>query len=140
MPTTPNPADLYAGSKLRLQRQFRQLTQTDLANALGITFQQIQKYERGINRISASRLQTICQVLGVPVSFFFKDGDNLSNVAGGEQENASLSPYLASKEGLALNTSFIAIKNVEHRRAVLNLVKALAEMEESSASETSEDA
>lgn len=136
MPETPNPADVYAGSKLRLQRQLRNMSQTALADALGITFQQVQKYEKGKNRISASRLQTICKILGVQISFFFEDGDNQpTGATNGEPENSSIAPFLRSKDSVALNKHFIAIKDAGKRRAVLELVKALAEAEQNGKSE-----
>lgn len=136
MPETPNPADVYAGSKLRLQRQLRNMSQTALADALGITFQQVQKYEKGVNRISASRLQTICKILGVQISFFFEGGDNQpTGATNGEPENSSIAPFLRSKDSVALNKHFIAIKDAGKRRAVLELVKALAEAEQNGKSE-----
>ena len=127
MTKTPNPVDVYAGSKLRLQRQIRQMSQTDLANALGITFQQVQKYEKGTNRISASRLQAICGILGVPISFFFKDSaeDPLS-LEGVGSPDGGMTQFLATTDGVKLNRAFIAIKDEKIRRSVVALVKALA--------------
>lgn len=129
MPKSPDSADVYAGSKLRLQRQLRHMSQTELANALGVTFQQVQKYEKGANRISAGRLQTICKILGVQISFFFEGGDILpSDTTNDEPERGGIAPYLKSREAVALNTNFLTIKDAGKRRAFVNLVEALAEM------------
>lgn len=128
--TLPNPTDVYAGSRLRFQRQVRQLSQTDVAKALGITFQQIQKYEKGTNRISAS-LQAITGILGVPISFFFDYGPNDSLAAKngdnrGFQEDR-ITQFLLSADGSKLNRAFLQIKDQQVRRAVIALVKALAD-------------
>jgi transcriptional regulator with XRE-family HTH domain len=131
MPSSPNPADLYAGSKLRLQRQIRHMSQTELARSLGVTFQQVQKYEKGVNRLSASRLQSAASILGVPVSFFFKD-DDVPSTPSAEQyhsDDGGISGFLYSREGLTLNRRFIAIEDAKTRKAIINLVKALAAME-----------
>jgi transcriptional regulator with XRE-family HTH domain len=132
MANSPNTADLYAGSKLRLQRQIRHMSQTDLARSLGVTFQQVQKYEKGVNRISASRLQNAASILGVPVSFFFKDDDVPSTTTAEQHEpnDGGISGFLYSREGLTLNRHFIAIEDAKTRKAIVNLVKALAAMEE----------
>jgi transcriptional regulator with XRE-family HTH domain len=68
----PNPIDKHVGSRLRMRRLMLDMSQTDIADALGLTFQQVQKYEKGSNRISASRLQQLSQILQVPVPFFFE--------------------------------------------------------------------
>ncbi len=71
----PLPTDIYVGSRIRLQRTFVQMTQTALGERLGVTFQQIQKYENGKNRVSPSKLHQIGQIFQVPISFFFPDGE-----------------------------------------------------------------
>lgn len=71
---TPDVIDVYVGSRIRLQRKLNGISQTALAEGLGITFQQVQKYEKGTNRVGSSRLQAIANILGVPVSFFFEEG------------------------------------------------------------------
>ena len=127
----PNPADVYAGSKLRLQRQVRNMSQSALASALGVTFQQVQKYEKGVTRISASRLQTISRFLGVDITSFFENGDDLPNGSATTNPNENrIAPFLSSKEGVALNRYFVRIKDANQRRAVVSLVKALADMDE----------
>jgi len=127
MATTPNPIDLYAGSKVRLQRHARQMSQSDLANALGITFQQIQKYEKGMTRISASRLQAISRTLGVPISYFFSD-DSAEPMKddGVRLPDADIAQFLSSADGVKLNQAFVAIRDEKVRRSVVALVKTLA--------------
>ena len=79
-----NPIDKHVGSRVRMLRRMLDMSQTDLANALGLTFQQVQKYEKGSNRISASRLQHISQILQVPVPFFFEGAPAASGVRQAE--------------------------------------------------------
>jgi transcriptional regulator with XRE-family HTH domain len=107
------------------------MSQEKLGEHLGITFQQIQKYEKGTNRIGASRLQAIARVLSVPVAFFFEDAPGLAPVAGdqGFEEQGATSyvvDFLSSSEGLSLNKAFIRIKDPKQRRKVVELVKAMA--------------
>jgi transcriptional regulator with XRE-family HTH domain len=130
MAKEPKSADFYAGSKLRFQRQMRKMSQSDLANAIGVTFQQIQKYEKGINRIGAGKLQTLAAVLGIPVSFFFKNGDDLPIAPNqkAEPSDAGISGFLLTKEGFTLNRHFAAIKDAQARKAIIELVRALTEM------------
>lgn len=128
---SPNPIDIHVGSRVRLRRMMLGMSQEKLGEHLGITFQQIQKYEKGTNRIGASRLQAIARVLSVPVAFFFEDAPGLAPVAGdqGFDEQASTSyvvDFLSSSEGLALNKAFIRIKDPKQRRKVVELVKAMA--------------
>lgn len=129
----PHPADIYAGNKLHFQRQVRRLSQGALADALGVTFQQVQKYEKGMNRMSASRLQTIARILDVPVSFFFDDdeapvgGDAASRYRADNDQTAG---FLSSREVVQLSRDFAAIKNPGYRRAVLAFVIALSEARE----------
>ena len=130
MSNTPDPADVYAGSKLRSQRQLRSFSQSSLAGALGVTFQQVQKYENGMNRMSASRLQTIARILRVPVSVFFKDDDWAvgNEEASREFENDDdVASLLSSRDAMHLCRHFPAIKDAGRRQAVLELVIALSE-------------
>ncbi|QFR34069.1 helix-turn-helix domain-containing protein [Ancylobacter sp. TS-1] len=127
---SPNPIDKHVGSRVRMRRMMIGMSQEKLGENLGITFQQIQKYEKGTNRIGASRLQHISQVLAVPVSFFFEGAPNLSGVTGGFAEDASpayVSDFLASSEGLALTRAFLKIADSKVRRRIVDLVEALAE-------------
>ncbi|MGO7357061.1 helix-turn-helix domain-containing protein [Rhizobium ruizarguesonis] len=125
----PNPIDIHVGSRIRLRRTMLGMSQEKLGESLGITFQQIQKYEKGTNRVGASRLQNISNILNVPVSFFFEDAPGEHSAGGGGME-ASNSNYvvdfLSSSEGLQLNRAFVKISDPKVRRKVVELVKALA--------------
>ncbi len=127
----PNPIDVHVGSRIRLRRNMLGMSQEKLGESLGITFQQIQKYEKGTNRVGASRLQAIASILGVPVSFFFEDAPNIpAGPAGGFREDNATSyvvDFLNSAEGLQLNRAFVKIGDPKVRRRVVDLVKALAD-------------
>jgi len=131
---SPNSTDVHIGKRIRMLRLARNLSQTDLAKRLGITFQQIQKYEKGTNRIGASRLQHIARVLSVPVSFFFEDapGAPVDQSAGMAEPKSThyVVDFLSSAEGLQLNKAFIRIKEPKLRRRIIDLVRALAGEEE----------
>lgn len=131
----PNPIDIHVGSRVRLRRMMTGISQEKLGEHLGITFQQIQKYEKGTNRIGASRLQSISNVLQVPVSFFFDGapGPSSGNRADGFQENSSayMIEFLSSPEGLQLNKAFSRISDAKVRRRIVDLVRTLAEDDES---------
>lgn len=125
----PNPIDIHVGSRIRLRRNMLGMSQEKLGEGLGITFQQIQKYEKGTNRIGASRLQHIATVLEVPVSFFFEDAPGSPQEAAGMGESKSenfVIDFLSSSEGLQLNRAFVQIKDPKVRRKVVDLVRALA--------------
>jgi len=132
----PNPIDIHVGSRVRLRRMMLGMSQEKLGESLGITFQQIQKYEKGTNRIGASRLQHIARVLTVPVSFFFEDAPGApssESSAGGVAERPSASyvvDFLSSSEGVQLNKAFIRIKDPKIRRKVIELVRAMAGAED----------
>lgn len=126
----PNPTDIYVGSRIRLRRNMLGMSQENLGEQLGITFQQIQKYEKGTNRVGASRLQAISSILNVPVSFFFEDFSSQEGGAGkGFAEDASSNfslDFVTSPEGLQLNRAFFKIADVKVRRKIIELVKTLA--------------
>jgi len=130
----PNPIDIHVGSRVRLRRMMLGMSQEKLGESLGITFQQIQKYEKGTNRIGASRLQHIARVLSVPVSFFFEDapGAPAEQTAGMAEPKSThyVVDFLSSAEGLQLNKAFIRIKDSKLRRKIIDLVRALAGEEE----------
>jgi transcriptional regulator with XRE-family HTH domain len=132
MKKAPSPVDRYVGSRVRIRRVAVGLSQEKLGEALGVTFQQVQKYEKGSNRISASRMQNISQVLGVPVSYFF-DGaprdENMPNAAGfGEVAQAEYRiDILSTPEGVALAKAFTSIDDPKVRRRVVDLVTTLVE-------------
>ncbi|MBP1851307.1 helix-turn-helix domain-containing protein [Rhizobium halophytocola] len=125
----PNPIDIHVGSRIRLRRTMLGMSQEKLGESLGITFQQIQKYEKGTNRVGASRLQNISNILTVPVSFFFEDapGDNIVDANGmAEASNSNyVVDFLSSSEGLQLNRAFVKIGDPKVRRRIVELVKTL---------------
>ncbi|WP_035705058.1 helix-turn-helix domain-containing protein [Niveispirillum irakense] len=123
----PNPIDIHVGQRLRLRRTLLGLSQETLGEAVGITFQQLQKYERGANRISASRLFNLSQVLGVPVTFFFDDlpvQDMETEVE--EQSETQEFESMARRETLELVRAYYRIPEENVRRRTFELVKALA--------------
>jgi transcriptional regulator with XRE-family HTH domain len=131
----PDPIDIHVGSRVRLRRTMMGMSQEKLGDSLGITFQQIQKYEKGTNRMGASRLQNIAVVLNTPVAFFFEDAPQSVDETAGEGINESKSPnyivdFLSSSEGLQLNRAFVKIENNIIRRRIIDLVKSLAPAEE----------
>lgn len=130
----PNPIDIHVGSRVRLRRTMSGMSQEKLGEALGITFQQIQKYEKGANRIGASRLQHIASVLSTPISFFFEDAPGSENANGeGFAETNSTNyvvDFLSSSDGLQLNRAFVKIEDPKVRRKLVELAKALAKDDE----------
>ena len=137
----PNPIDVHVGGRVRLQRMLRGISQEKLGERLGLTFQQIQKYEKGVNRIGASRLFDLAQVLGVPVQFFYDEAptaDARVQPQAGFAERPSDSyifEFLNTREGLELNRAFAKIADPRARRAVVELVRAIAKDDEERASE-----
>lgn len=125
-----NPIDSHVGGRIRLRRNMIGMSQEKLGDSLGITFQQVQKYEKGTNRVGASRLQAIASVLAVPVSYFFDDapGQDPATASGFSEDSAasSLMEFCTSSEGLQLNRAYTAISDPKVRRKVLDLVKALS--------------
>ena len=112
----PNPTDKHVGARVRMRRMMLGMSQEKLGDALGLTFQQVQKYEKGTNRIGASRLQQISNILQVPVSFFFEGAPNSANPESGFDEAPSpayVSDFLATSDGLALTRAFMRIKDSE---------------------------
>ena len=122
---TPNPIDVFVGSRVRLRRLMVGMSQEALADRLGVTFQQVQKYEKGTNRISASRLQAISDVFRVPPSFFFQD-DEAVPATGMVQETSDVSTFVSSKEGLDLNRAFLKIEDASVRKSIIALATALS--------------
>ncbi len=128
----PNPIDIHVGSRLRLRRMMLGISQEKLGDRLGLTFQQIQKYEKGTNRIGASRLFTLAQVLDVNVQFFFDEfvssGENGANGQHAQPEKESyVLEFLNSREGLELNRAFVQIPDQKVRRKLIDLVRAMAQ-------------
>ena len=126
----PNPVDIHVGSRVRLRRTMLGMSQEKLGESLGITFQQIQKYEKGSNRIGASRLQRMSEVLNVPVSFFFEDAPAGQSSENGLQEPSGADyvvDFLSSSEGLQLNRAFVKISDPKVRRRIIDLVRSLGD-------------
>lgn len=126
-----NPIDVHVGNRIRIRRMLIGMSQEKLGEQLGLTFQQVQKYEKGSNRVSASRLYRMAKILSVPVQYFFDDlpagaadRDYPGFAESGEQ--AVITGFLNSAEGLQLNRAFHEIEDSEVRRRVIDLVKTLA--------------
>jgi transcriptional regulator with XRE-family HTH domain len=127
---TPNPIDKHVGSRVRMRRMMLSMSQEKLGDALGLTFQQVQKYEKGTNRIGASRLQQISSILSVPVSFFFEGAPHGPGPAAGMGEPPSpayVSDFLATSDGLALTKAFMRIKSAKLRRRIVDLVEQISD-------------
>src|SRR6202042_1461737 len=127
----PNPIDKHVGSRVRMRRMMLGMSQEKLGNNLGLTFQQVQKYEKGTNRIGASRLQQISQILQVPVSFFFEGAPSAVTVGrhegfGEAPSPAYVSDFLATSDGLALTRAFTRIEDSKLRRRIVDLVEQIA--------------
>jgi transcriptional regulator with XRE-family HTH domain len=130
----PNPMDAHVGSRVRLRRMLLGMSQEKLGESLGLTFQQVQKYEKGVNRIGASRLFELSKVLGVPVQFFYEqapeiEGVSDGNFAPGFTERGSetyVVDFLSTREGLELNKAFVRISDPKVRRAIVELIRSLA--------------
>jgi transcriptional regulator with XRE-family HTH domain len=127
-----NPIDIHVGSRVRFRRMLLGMSQEKLGERLGLTFQQVQKYEKGINRIGASRLYDLAQVLGVSVQFFYDEapiadarGSEPNGMAEGPDEH-SIVEFLRSRDGLELNRAFVRISDIKARRAIVELVRSLA--------------
>jgi transcriptional regulator with XRE-family HTH domain len=124
-----NPVDVHVGSRVRLRRMLLGMSQEKLGEHLGLTFQQVQKYEKGINRIGASRLFDLSQVLGVPVQFFYEElsVSGAPDAGLGERPAESYAvEFLGSREGLELNKAFARITDSKVRRSIVDLVRAFA--------------
>lgn len=138
-PGVPSPVDIHVGSRVRLRRTLLGLSQEKLGEAVGLTFQQIQKYERGANRIGASRLFEFSRILDVPVSFFFDDmservagADGIAEAGMADQPQASLEPDpLTRRETLELVRAYYRISDPQIRKRLFELTKSLGASEES---------
>ena len=124
----PNPIDKHVGSRVRMRRMMLSMSQEKLGAALGLTFQQVQKYEKGTNRIGASRLQQISHILQVPVAFFFEGAPTLQHAEGSSDAPSPsyVSDFLATSDGLALTRAFMEIKEPKLRRRIVDLVEEIA--------------
>jgi transcriptional regulator with XRE-family HTH domain len=128
----PNPVDKYVGSRVRMRRIMLGMSQEKLGEALGLTFQQVQKYEKGTNRVGASRIQQISEILQVPVSFLFEGGPSGIVRADGASEGTSpayVADFLVTAEGLALTRAFTRITDAKLRRSIVEMVEQIAARE-----------
>ncbi len=131
----PNPIDVHVGSRVRFRRMLLGMSQEKLGERLGLTFQQVQKYEKGVNRIGASRLFELANVLGVNVQFFYDEApvcDINGNVDGMAEDPGTdyVGGVLKSREGIELNRAFSRISDPRVRRSVVDLVRAVAVADE----------
>jgi transcriptional regulator with XRE-family HTH domain len=124
-----NPIDAQVGNRLRLRRMMIGMSQERLGEMLGLTFQQVQKYEKGVNRIGAGRLFEVSRILGVPIQYFYESvTEQLAAGAGfAEGETQPVLEFVSSGDGLQLSLAFMRIKDPKVRKRVLDLVKSLAE-------------
>jgi transcriptional regulator with XRE-family HTH domain len=127
----PNPTDKHVGARVRMRRMMLGMSQEKLGDSLDLTFQQVQKYEKGANRIGASRLQQISHILQVPVAFFFEGaphapGQSATNLSEAPSP-AYVSDFLATSDGLALTKAFMGIKDAKLRRKIVDLVEQIAD-------------
>lgn len=128
---SPNEMDVHVGQRLRLRRVLLGLSQEKLAESVGLTFQQIQKYERGTNRVSAGRLFELSKLLDVPVSYFFDQyghGDvaALQGMADNEQDNFQSDDIMSRKETLELIRVYYSVEDAEARKDILKFIKSMA--------------
>ena len=131
----PNPVDKHVGSRVRMRRMMLGMSQEKLGDALGLTFQQVQKYEKGTNRIGASRLQQISHILQVPVAFFFEGAPHLAgmplpNELAEAPSPAYVADFLATSDGLSLTKAFMRIPDAKLRRRIVELVEQIVGGEE----------
>ena len=122
-----NPVDAHVGYRVRLRRVLIGMSQERLGELLGLTFQQVQKYERGINRIGAGRLYEVAEILDVPISFFYEGVNGVERSGeGGGLESSAVMDFLSSNEGIQLSTAFMGIRDAKVRRRLLDLVRSIA--------------
>jgi transcriptional regulator with XRE-family HTH domain len=126
-PKSPHPIDLHVGSRIRMRRALLGMTQQRLADALDLTFQQVQKYEKGTNRVSASRLQQIATLLGVEVGFLYEGSEpGPGGSSALDSQSALLAEVSSSSEGVRLINSFARISDPTIRRRLADLAEGLA--------------
>ena len=126
---SPNPIDKHVGSRVRMRRMMLSMSQEKLGDALGLTFQQVQKYEKGTNRIGASRLQAIANILQVPVSFFFEGAPHVAGQTAGLGNAPSpqyLTDFLATTDGLTIAKAMMRITDPQIRRSFASTLEAVA--------------
>jgi transcriptional regulator with XRE-family HTH domain len=123
------PVDIHVGQKIRTRRNLLGLSQTELADAAGITFQQVQKYEKGSNRVGAGRLQQFSEALGVPPSYFFEGlptvGKKQPAPQEGELSESAIVSFLGTREGAALVRAFMAVKQKPVRQSIIAYIESI---------------
>ena len=122
----PSAVDVHVGGRVRVRRRLIHMTQETLADLIDVTFQQVQKYERGSNRISASKLFAIAEALEVPISYFFEGLDETGAPSAAEGSEHNIQSFLRTSEGLELARLFPRIDRGPLRRRILELVRAAA--------------
>ncbi|MEQ8657278.1 MAG: helix-turn-helix domain-containing protein [Hyphomicrobiales bacterium] len=123
----PNPVDVHVGTRLRMRRMMLSISQEKLGDALGVSFQQIQKYEKGTNRIGAGRLRDIATELKVPIPYFYDDLPGEEPAMGFAESGMSyVSELLTSSDGVELTRAFLRVKDPAVRRRIVDLVKSIA--------------
>jgi transcriptional regulator with XRE-family HTH domain len=130
---TPNPVDLHVGLRIRLRRKELGVSQEKLADAIGLTFQQIQKYERAANRVSASKLWEMARALDTTIGYFFEGLGDAALAAPGEPQAPPAHAFLLTPEGLELAAAFPRIRRSRVRRRILDLVRTMTEDEDDAA-------
>ncbi len=126
---SPDPTDMHVGSRVRMRRMMLSMSQEKLADGLGLTFQQVQKYEKGTNRIGASRLQQIAHILQVEVSFFFEGAPHVAGFPARKNDAPSpayVSDFLATADGLTIAKAFMRIGDAKLRRLIADLIENIA--------------
>jgi transcriptional regulator with XRE-family HTH domain len=128
---SPSLTDKHVGSRVRMRRMMLDMSQTELGNDIGLTFQQVQKYEKGTNRIGAGRLHEIARILQVPISFFFEGSPREPGESRGSRGDTDtplptyVTDFLATSDGLALTKAFMQIKDANLRRRIVSLVQEI---------------
>lgn len=136
--SNPHPVDVHVGKRLRLQRTILGMSQESIGTAIGVTFQQVQKYERGVNRMGSSRLYEFSRILGVPVSFFFEDFETEQGNPGGAMPGMAESSMpdfeheeqMTSRETMEMMRAYYRISSPKVRKGVFELIKTLADSDE----------
>jgi transcriptional regulator with XRE-family HTH domain len=126
---SPDPTDKHVGTSIRMRRLMLDISQTDLAEAIGVAFQQVQKYEKGTNRVSASRLQQMSRVMQVPIAFFFEGLPSNSSQSKEEHDPfhpSYVSNFFATPDGHSPARAFVQIKDRKLRLPILHLVEEIA--------------
>jgi transcriptional regulator with XRE-family HTH domain len=124
----PNPVDKHVGNRVRMRRMMLRMSQMKLGRALGITFQQVQKYEKGTNRMGASRLEYIAHILQVPVEFLFEGAPRVAGQPSGDAPPIPdyISAFCATSDGIALTKAFMRLTSDNLRRRIVSLVEEIS--------------